>query len=241
MIDLMNDHILIIEDDRKLRSGLMDNLTFEGYQVAGTWNATLGMKLWQELDPGLVILDLMLPGKNGFRLLEEMRAIGCKTPVLILSARGEEWDRVKGFRLGCDDYVVKPFSIMELLGRIKAILRRTSHPVQVEDNIQLPRLTLDLVNQDIVVGGNRISLAGKQFELMAYFMRNPGRVISRGELLEKVWLSCTEVETRTVDVHVANLRNKLLGSSYMIETVYKVGYRLIDIASMDNPENSKGF
>ncbi len=235
----MNDNILIIEDDRKLRSGLMDNLTYEGYQVAGTWNATLGVKLWQELSPGLVILDLMLPGKNGFRLLEEMRATGCKTPVLILSARGEEWDRVKGFRLGCDDYVVKPFSIMELLGRIKAILRRTSDQVPVEDNIRLPKLELDLLNQDIIIGDKRVSLAGKQFELMAYFMRNPGRVISRGEILEKVWLSTSDVETRTVDVHVANLRNKLQGSSYVIETVYKVGYRLIDIAAMENPEKFK--
>ena len=223
----MNETILIIEDDAKLRSGLTDNLAFEGYRVSGTWNATLGAKMWHEVNPALVILDLMLPGKNGFRLLREMRASGLKTPVLILSARGEEWDKVKGFHLGCDDYVVKPFSIMELLERIKALLRRTSPPEPVSDKIRLPGLELDLVNQTLEIGDQRISLVGRQFELMVYFMRNPSRVISRKELLEKVWLSSSEISTRTVDVHVANLRGKLPMGTDIIDTVYKVGYRLV--------------
>jgi DNA-binding response OmpR family regulator len=223
----MNESILIIEDDAKLRSGLMDNLTFEGYRVSGTWNATLGAKLWHEINPALVILDLMLPGKNGFRLLREMRTTGFKTPVLILSARGEEWDKVKGFRLGCDDYVVKPFSIMELLERIRALLRRTLPPEPVSDKIQLLGLELDLVNRTLIAGDQSFTLAGLQFELMAYFMHNPERVISRKEILQKVWLASPEMSTRTVDVYVSRLRPKLAASPYQIESAYKAGYVLM--------------
>jgi DNA-binding response OmpR family regulator len=222
----MNESILIIEDDSKLRSGLLDNLTFEGYRVTGTWNAMLGSKLWRDLSPSLVILDLMLPGKSGFRLLKEMRAIGLKTPVIIVTARGEEWDKIKGFRLGCDDYVVKPFSIMELIERIRAVLRRATPPEPLEDRIKLPDLELDLSNRSILIDGKDIPLAGRHFELMAYFMRNPDRVISRGELLEKVWLSSPTIETRTVDVHIGALRRSLQGSPYIIETVHRAGYRL---------------
>jgi DNA-binding response OmpR family regulator len=225
----MNESILIIEDDAKLRSGLTDNLIFEGYQVSGTWNAMLGAKLWHEMKPALVILDLILPGKNGFRLLREMRALGMKTPVLILSARGEEWDKVKGFRLGCDDYMVKPFSIMELLERIRALLRRTSPPEPISDKIKLQGLELDLVNRILISGDQHLLLTGLQFELMAYFMRNPGRVISRKELLEKVWLVSPEVSTRTVDVYVSLLRPKLLASPYLIESAYKAGYILVPL------------
>ena len=222
----MNESILIIEDDPKLRSGLMDNLAFEGYRVSGTWNAVLGEKMWHEVNPALVILDLMLPGKNGFRLLREMRAKGANTPVLILSARGEEWDKVKGFRLGCDDYVAKPFSIMELLERIRAIIKRSFPPEPISDKIVLPGLELDLVNQELKIDQKLIALIGQQFELTVYFMCNPGRVISRKELLEKVWHTSSDMSTRTVDVHVAALRKKLRTGAFQIEAVYKAGYRL---------------
>ena len=222
----MNQSILIIEDDPKLRSGLMDNLAFEGYRVSGTWNAVLGEKMWHEVDPALVILDLMLPGKNGFRLLREMRAKGAKTPVLILSARGEEWDKVKGFRLGCDDYMVKPFSIIELLERIRAIIRRSIPSEPISDRVVLPGLELDLVTHELMMDKDLIMLTGRQFELMAYFMRNPGRVISRRELLKKVWHTSSDMSTRTVDVHVVALRKKLRTGAFQIEAVYKAGYRL---------------
>jgi len=223
----MNEKILIVEDDPRMRSGLMDNLQFEGYQVTGTWNADLGAKLWHEVHPNLVILDLMLPGKNGFRLLREMRGKGVATPVLILSARGEVWDKVKGFRLGADDYVVKPFSIMELLERIRAIFRRNQPRDLTPVVIKFSGLELDLLNRILLVDQLRVSLTGRQFELMAYFLRNPGRVISRKELLEKVWFSSPEISTRTVDVHIAALRKIIPENDVQIETVYKAGYRLV--------------
>jgi len=222
----MNEKILIIEDDQKLRSGLLDNLAFEGYRASGTWNADLGAKVWREIHPDLVILDLMLPGKSGFRLLHDMRASADKTPVIILSARGEEWDKIKGFRLGCDDYVVKPFSIMELIERIRAVLRRFTPDEPVTKVLRIPGIELNLADRELTFNGKTVVLPERLFELMIHFMRNPERVISRKELLKEVWLMSPDVETRTVDVHVAALRRKLDECPYVIETVYNAGYRL---------------
>ena len=222
----MNEKILVIEDDRKLRSGLVDNLNFEGYGVTETWSAELGAKVWYEIEPDLVILDLMLPGKSGFQLLYEMRANSVKTPVIILSARGEEWDKVRGFRNGCDDYVVKPFSIIELIERIRAGIRRYTPEAPISDTIILDGLGLNLTNRELTSLDRIEILPEKLVELIAHFMRNPDRVISRRELLTKVWLLDPDIETRTVDVHIALLRRKLDGGSYEIETVYKAGYRL---------------
>lgn len=222
----MNEKILIIEDDRKLRSGLVDNLNFEGYRVTETWSAELGAKVWYEIGPDLVILDLMLPGKSGFQLLHEMRASSISTPVIILSARGEEWDKVRGFRNGCDDYVVKPFSIIELIERIRAVLRRYTPEAPISDTIVLEGIELNLPNRELKYLERIDILPEKLVELLAHFMRNPARVISRKELLSKVWLLDPDIETRTVDVHIASLRRKLEGCGYEIETVYKAGYRL---------------
>ena len=229
----MNEKILVIEDDRKLRSGLVDNLSFEGYRVTETWSAELGAKVWCEIEPDLVVLDLMLPGKSGFQLLHEMRANSIKTPVIILSARGEEWDKVRGFRSGCDDYVVKPFSILELIERIRAVLRRYTPEEPISDNIILEGLELNLLNRDLKSSNKTEILPEKLVELLAHFMRNPSRVISRKELLSKVWLLSPDIETRTVDVHIGSLRRKLENSGYEIETVYKAGYRLNRLGSVE--------
>jgi DNA-binding response OmpR family regulator len=226
----MNETILIIEDDPKLRSGLKDNLEFEGYRVLDTWNADLGGDIWQHDQPSLVILDLMLPGRDGFSLLRDMRRRGLETPVIILSARGEEWDKVKGFRLGCDDYVVKPFSILELLSRIKAVLKRSVVSQSPEERLTVADVTLDLISQELSTPSGREILSGRELDLMAYFLRNLQRVIPRKELLEKVWQAPPDLDTRTVDVHVAALRRRLESSQCRIETVYKVGYRLVQNA-----------
>jgi DNA-binding response OmpR family regulator len=146
--------------------------------------------------------------------------------VLILSARGEEWDKVKGFRLGADDYMVKPFSLMELLERIRAIFRRSRPHEMRSVVIRFSALELDLLNRTVRINKGKVSLPGRQFELLAYFMRNPGRVISRKELLENVWFSSPEISTRTVDVHIAALRKAMPQEQVQIETVYKAGYRL---------------
>jgi len=222
----MNETILIVEDDQKLRSGMKDNLEFEGYKVIESWNFTDAAEKWREEKPALVILDLMLPGRSGYQLLKEMRASRFETPVIILSARGELWDKVKGFQLGCDDYVVKPFSIIELLARIKALLKRTSPPDESAETILFANLKLNIPNRRLTVGNEAHELAIKEFELLYYFMTNSGRVISRKELLESVWNSSPEIVTRSVDVYVSALRRKLDGSGCEIDTVYKVGYRL---------------
>ncbi|NQT34888.1 response regulator transcription factor [bacterium] len=221
----MNETILIIEDDQELRSGLRDNLEFEGYQVEDAWNFTDAAEKWRTVKPSLVILDLMLPGRSGYQLLKEMRASGLETPVIILSARGELWDKVKGFRLGCDDYVVKPFSIIELLARIKALLRRSIPPEEPTEIISFANLRLDIPNRRLIANEKVHELALKEFQLLYYFLGNPGRVISRKELLTEVWDSSPKIVTRTVDVYVSNLRKKLSGSGCEIQTVYKVGYR----------------
>ena len=193
----------------------------------------MGAKVWCEIEPDLVVLDLMLPGKSGFQLLHEMRANSIKTPVIILSARGEEWDKVRGFRSGCDDYVVKPFSILELIERIRAVLRRYTPEEPISDNIILEGLELNLLNRDLKSSNKTEILPEKLVELLAHFMRNPSRVISRKELLSKVWLLSPDIETRTVDVHIGSLRRKLENSGYEIETVYKAGYRLNRLGSVE--------
>ncbi|MCF7811753.1 response regulator transcription factor [bacterium] len=222
----MNETILIVEDDQKLRSGLRDNLEFDGYQVIESWNFAEALEKWKEEKPALVILDLMLPGRSGYQLLKEMRACQFKTPVIILSARGELWDKVKGFRLGCDDYVVKPFSIIELLARIQALLKRSSPQSEPPENISFSDVKLNVSNRMCKVKDIECDLPIKEFELLFFLITNPGRVISRKELLQKVWNSSPEIVTRTVDVYISALRQKLHDSECEIETVYKVGYRL---------------
>ncbi|MDP8237601.1 MAG: response regulator transcription factor [Candidatus Hatepunaea meridiana] len=221
----MNETILIVEDDQEIRQGLRDNLEFEGYRVEDAWNFSDAEEKWRAAKPSLVILDLMLPGRSGYQLLKEMRASGLETPVIILSARGELWDKVKGFRLGCDDYVVKPFSIIELLARIKALLKRSIPPDEPKEIIRFANLKLDIPNRRLTTSDKVNELALKEFELLFYFLNNPGRVIPRKELLAEVWNSSPKIVTRTVDVYVSNLRKKLTGSGYEIQAVYKVGYR----------------
>ncbi|MDP8239108.1 MAG: response regulator transcription factor [Candidatus Hatepunaea meridiana] len=221
----MNEKILIVEDDPKIRSGLRDNLEFEGYIIDDAWNFAMAEEKWQTINPDLIILDLMLPGRSGYQLLKEMRRRGFETPVIILSARGEVWDKIKGFRLGCDDYVVKPFSIIELIARIRALIRRSTPVTQPDEVITIANLKLNIPNRSIQINESSIELAGKEFELIHFFMINLGRVISRKEFLAEVWNSSPDMVTRTVDVYVSNLRNKLIGSGCEIQTVYKIGYR----------------
>ncbi len=222
----MNETILIVEDDPQLRAGLRDNLQFEGYQVLSAWNAAEGEVLWRKHQPHLTLLDVMLPGRDGFRLLRDMRQAGYDTPALMLTARGEEWDRVRGFRSGCDDYVVKPFSVLELLERIRAVLRRSGKSAAPLEALAVGDVVLDAGSHELRVGETIISLKAKECELLAYFLRSPGRVIPRAELLANVWQASPEIETRTLDAHVASLRRVLTDSSMIIETIYKVGYRL---------------
>ena len=226
VVSIMNPIILIVEDDLKIRSGLRDNFELEGFTVLESWNAEAGRKVWVENNPDIVILDLMLPGKDGYSLLRTMRSAGFASPVLILSARGEEWDKVKGFRLGCDDYVVKPFSVIELIARINALLRRVGNEKTESDRIIIGNIRIDVVSREVFKDEEKIDFPGLEFDLILFLARNLNRVVSRKELLRKIWGVSGELDTRTVDVHIGNLRKKLAGFNAEIETVYKAGYRL---------------
>jgi DNA-binding response OmpR family regulator len=231
--------ILVIEDERDLALGLRANLEVEGYEVAVAHSGEDGLEIAEEWTPDLVLLDLMLPGIDGYETLARLRKSGTDVPVLILTARGEEVDKVRGFRTGADDYVTKPFGVMELLVRIQAILKRAGRPAAASttsgDRSRAPkvqhvgRAEIDAEDRVVRRDGAEVALAPKAFDLLLALLNKEGRVISRHELLRDVWGYSASVTTRTVDAHIAELRRKLEddpGEPKHILTVWKVGYRL---------------
>ena len=227
--------ILVVEDQRDLARGLQANLEVEGYEVAVALTGEDGLRIAREEPVDLVLLDLMLPGIDGYDVLSRLRQAGVDVPVLILTARAEEVDKVRGFLAGADDYVTKPFGVMELLLRINAILRR-GRPVpsgdspQVRDTRRLGPIEADVADRSVRVNGNSVSLTPRAFDLLIALMDRKGRVASRHDLLRDVWGYADSVTTRTVDAHVAELRRKLEADPSAprhILTVWKVGYRLV--------------
>lgn len=224
--------ILIIEDNPDLAYGLRNNLEIEGYAVEVAEDGPGGLERARALRPDLVILDLMLPRLSGYHVLREMREEGLGMPVLILTARGEEADKVRGFRLGADDYVTKPFGLLELLARVQALLRRAgsvspngggSHGHSFGD------VRVDTAAHRVTKGGEEVSLTPKEYELLCALLRRQGAVATRQDLLVEVWGHRPEIVTRTVDTHIAELRKKLEADPSEpdhIITVWKVGYRL---------------
>ena len=203
--------ILTVEDDAAIRRGVVDALTYAGYSVleAGRGDDGCQMALRRELD--LLLLDMVLPGKTGLEILREVRNVRPTLPVIILSARGEENDRVAGLRLGADDYVVKPFSVNELLARVTAVLRRSpSRPTDMNE-LELPAGRVDFARCEIrFADGKRAELSEREQQLLRYLAQHAGRAVARQELLENVWqIDARGVSTRTVDMHVARLREKL--------------------------------
>ncbi len=221
--------ILVVEDDAAVREGLVDALSFEGYQVleAGTFKEAV--RIGVEAGYDLLMLDLVLPGGDGLDVLAEVRLARPTTPVIILTARGQEQDRVAGLKLGADDYVQKPFSIKELLARVEAVLRRSAErPVDVT-MVQFPGGVADLARSQVVLpDGSKVELSEKEVALLRYLAMHPGRVITRDELLARVWrLPSANVRTRTIDMHVVRLREKLgddAEAPRIIETVRGKGY-----------------
>jgi DNA-binding response OmpR family regulator len=203
--------ILVVEDDTAIRQGIVDALKFAGYEVlqAADGNDGLAQGLRATID--LLMLDLILPGPSGFDILKAVRARRATLPVIILTARGEEADRVQGLRLGADDYVVKPFSVRELLARVEAVLRRSPERPNDVNKIKLPHGVADLARSEVrFSNGKRAELSEREVELLRYLAANPGRAISRDEILLRVWrLDPKRMATRTIDMHVANLREKL--------------------------------
>jgi DNA-binding response OmpR family regulator len=203
--------ILVVEDDSAIRQGIVDALKFAGYEVLQAANGNDGLAQGLRATIDLLLLDLILPGPSGFDILKAVRAARPTLPVIILTARGEEGDRVQGLRLGADDYVVKPFSVRELLARVEAVLRRSPERPNHVNKIELPHGTADLARSEVrFSNGKRAELSEREVELLRYLATNPGRAISRDEILLRVWrLDPKRMATRTIDMHVANLREKL--------------------------------
>lgn len=226
--------ILIIEDNADLAFGLRRTLEFEGYEVDVAEDGPSGLDRARSVDPDLVVLDVMLPGMDGFGVLEELRGGGGRMPVLMLTARDEEADVVLGFHSGADDYVTKPFSTLELVARVRALLRRTGPDNADTDGTPLVatfgNVEVDAGSRTVTKAGEEVSLTPKEFDLLVALLRREGDVASRPELLKEVWrYANAEVMTRTVDIHVAELRRKLEddpSDPQHILTVRKAGYRL---------------
>jgi DNA-binding response OmpR family regulator len=224
--------ILVVEDNRNLATGLRNNLEIEGYEVEVASDGATGLQLARSIAPDLIVLDLMLPGMDGYRVLRTLREEGIDTPVLILSARGEETDKVLGFHLGADDYVAKPFGLLELLARVDALLRRAANArvkTKLPGPVAFGDVQIDPGTHSVKRKGEPVTLRPKEYELLVALLQRKGQVASRGELLEEVWGYSGEVYSRTVDTHVAELRRKLEDNAAEprhILTVRKTGYRI---------------
>jgi DNA-binding response OmpR family regulator len=221
--------ILIVEDDKAIRQGIVDALTFEGFATLEAANGKDGMDLALRREYDLLLLDLVLPGADGLEILEAVRAGRPTQPVIIMTAKGEEDDRVKGLKLGADDYVVKPFSVKEMLARVEAVLRRSPERPSDVVEIRLSDGVADLSNGEIRFDdGQSCELPEREGELLRYLAKNSGRVVSRDELMMRVWrLNPKRVETRTIDVHIGRLREKIrddAANPKMIITVRGKGY-----------------
>ncbi len=225
----MTPHILVVEDEDSLATLLQYNLQKEGYDVALAGDGEEALLLVDERLPDLIVLDWMLPKVSGIEVCRRLRQRNetCNLPIIMLTARGEETDRVRGLDTGADDYVVKPFSMTELTARIRAVLRRL-RPGLAEDRVRRGDILIDRVAHRVKRAGAEIHLGPTEFRLLDYLMQHPGRVFSREQLLDAVWGSDVYVEARTVDVHIGRLR-KALGVSETddpIRTVRSAGYSL---------------
>ncbi|HXM38625.1 MAG TPA: response regulator transcription factor [Gemmatimonadales bacterium] len=223
----LGKRVLVIEDNPDLAYGLRNNLEIEGYDVEVAKDGVKGLARARAARPDLVLLDLMLPGMDGFRVLRALREDGHGMPVLILTARGEEADKVRGLRLGADDYVTKPFGVLELLARVEALFRRVAAPPPSFERFgDIEVLT---PSRTVLRRGETVALTPKEYDLLVALLRRGGACVTRGELLTEVWGYSADVMSRTVDTHIAELRHKLEddpANPKHILTVRKTGYRL---------------
>jgi len=227
MVEQLRPRVLVVEDEVSIRQGLLDVLAFHGYEPAGEERGDDGLRTALAGDFALVLLDLMLPGMNGFDVCEKLREAKPKQPILILTARGSEEDVLRGFRSGGDDYVTKPFSIAELMARVESLLRRSG--VTGDETLEHPfrfgNWQVDPAELRADCGDQSLTLTRRDADLLALFARDAGRIVSRRRLLREIWGydDPDRIETRSVDMHIAKLR-KMLGSN-LLETVRGEGYR----------------
>ena len=227
-----SNYVLLVEDERDIREMLTFSLERAGFKVVGVESAEQALAVLDGPAPGIVIIDWMLPGMSGIDLARQLRRddITSDLPLLMLTARGEESDKLKSFDAGIDDYVTKPFSPKELTARVKALLRRRGNP---EDGLlSVGQLTLDTRGHQVSVGSDPVHVGPTEFRLLELLMRNPNRAFDRTQLLDRVWGRNVYVEERTVDVHVLRLRKALMpfGMDRLVETVRGIGYRLSSAA-----------
>ena len=218
--------IVVVEDDMSVAELVLLYLKNAGYIVEHAPTGARARQLFDEVKPALVVLDLGLPDADGLDLLKELRARG-DTPVVALTARAEDAQRIAGLDAGMDDYMTKPFNPRELVSRVKAILRRSSGMPGGGRVLAVGNLSVDPAHHQVTIAGSAVSLRAKEFELLEAFCRQPGIVLTRDKLLEDVWGFAYPGETRTVDVHVKQLRDKLAAADAKIETVWGVGYKLV--------------
>ena len=221
------EKILVVDDDLNICELLRLYLTKEGYNVVIANDGVAAVTMFQEESPSLVLLDIMLPKLDGWQVCREIRKFS-ETPIIMLTAKGEVFDRVLGLELGADDYVVKPFDTKEIVARIKAVLRRSaSSTVEEIKEVHYDKLSINLTNYELKVNGVQIDTPPKEMELIFHLAKNPNRVFTRDQLLDEVWGYDYYGDSRTVDVHVKRLREKLEGKSdkWTLKTVWGVGYK----------------
>ena len=221
--------IIVIEDDRAILRGLKDNLEHESYEVLAATDGEQGYQLIRDCSPDLIVLDLMMPKMDGYELCRKVRSEGVNTPILMLTARSEEADRVHGLDIGADDYVTKPFSMPELLARIRAILRRAQPPTDLPDQVHFDEVIVDFKRFTATKAGEALKLSRKEFGVLRLLAARTGQVVTRNELLDEVWGHDYFPTERTVDNHISSLRAKLeedpAQPSHLI-TIHGVGYKL---------------
>lgn len=220
--------IFCVEDDAGIRDLMIYTLNASGFRAVGFENAKEFYTALADTVPELIMLDIMLPGEDGISILKRLKADArtADIPVIMATAKGNEYDKVIGLDLGADDYLAKPFGMMEMASRVRAVLRRSGRAAEKPQLIRVGSLEMDLNEHSVTADGIRIQLTLKEFELLHTFMTNPGRAFTREQLLSSVWCEDFMGETRTVDVHVGTLRQKLGGCGKYIRTVRGVGYRL---------------
>lgn len=222
--------ILIIEDDPAMRMGLQDNLELEGYRIFSADSATQGMQLALQERPDLIILDVMLPDGDGLSICRHLRAQGLETPIIMLTAKGQEIDKVLGLEMGADDYVVKPFGLRELLARIHAQLRRNRPSPSLLKTVHIGLCEVDFKRQQMWRDGKEMEASAREIELLKYLVDRPGQVVSRDELLTEIWGHQREIVTRTVDNFILRLRKKVEpdpSNPHYLLTVHGSGYKLV--------------
>jgi DNA-binding response OmpR family regulator len=226
--------VLIVEDEQDMLEGLEHNFKFEGYEVITAKTGEQGIRAALKQKPDVIVLDIMLPEKDGFQVLKELRLRRKDVPVLVLTARSFEADVLKGFEYGADDYVTKPFGVKELLARVRRLVERgpTGGPQALQTTYKFGDVELNIEAREVKKAGAPVALSFKEFELLRYLIEHRGRTVSREELLEEIWGVDEDlgVTTRTVDTHVSNLRSKL-GAGFkqpFIVAVHKVGYKFVD-------------